>query len=137
MALEEFNIDKFGLDCCCSEQNIPANYYYKNGIHDGLKEPWHNFTWCNPPFNQCKKWVEKAHKEHKEKNISVAMLLPARTETGYWSDFILDDTGGTNKPNVKVKFLRKGYKFLNKENQEMGIFKNALALVFLKGGNKE
>lgn len=52
------------------------------------------------------------------------MLIPVRTETKYWHDFIL------NNPAIHLEWLRKGYKFLDKNNNEMGVFKNALALVY-------
>ncbi len=125
LALAHFGIDKFNLDTCCSDENIPADKYFKNGINNGLIEVWENFSWCNPPYNECKKWIEKAYWENKE-GKKIAMLIPVRTETAYWHNFILFN------PNVHIEWLRKGYKFLNKDNQEMGVFKNALALVYFE-----
>ena len=56
------------------------------------------------------------------------LLIPVRTETKYWHDYILYN------PDVDIYWLRKGYKFLNPETkEEMGVFKNALALVLFKG----
>lgn len=124
MALEHLGLEQFTLDACCSDNNIPALMHFNKGIYDGLTESWEPYTWCNPPYNECKKWIEKAYKENKEKDIVIAMLLPARTETKYWHDFIL------NNPNCQIQFLKKGYKFLNKDGEEMGIFKNPLALVY-------
>lgn len=124
IALEHFERSEFGLDTCCSDNHIPAIMHYLLSYKDGLAMPWVNFSWCNPPFNECKKWIEKAFKENKDRNITIAMLLPARVETKYWHDFIL------NNPRCQIQFLKKGYKFLNKDNQEMGVFKNALALVY-------
>lgn len=124
MALKKFGITKFGMDACCSDENIPAEVYNKYGEKDGLKEVWEEYTWCNPPFNECKKWIEKAYNENIENGTAIAMLLPVRTETKYWHDFIL------NNPHCEIIWLRKGYKFLNSSNEEMGIFKNALALVY-------
>lgn len=123
-ALERFEKNIFALDACCSDENIPAHSYYKNGQENGLECDWMNHTWCNPPFNECKKWIEKAYKENQEQDIAIAMILPVRTETKYWHDYIL------HNPNVEIEFLRKGYKFLDKDNKEMGVFKNALALVY-------
>ena len=89
LALETFTIHyKFALDVCCSRENIPANAYYKYGEKDGLKEDWAFLNWCNPPFNECKKWIEKAYKEQLKGNKTI-MLLPVRTETKYWHDYIL------------------------------------------------
>ncbi|WP_407454375.1 hypothetical protein, partial [Methanobrevibacter sp.] len=79
-----------------------------------------------PPFNDCAKWVEKAFNENREKGINIAMLIPVRTETKYWHEYILSN------PNVDIIWLRKGYRFLDIDNQEMGVFKNALALVFFR-----
>lgn len=125
-ALDRLGIDKFSVDTCCTDKNIPASYYFKNGIKDGLKEEWYGFCWCNPPFNECKKWIEKAFKEQCRDGVIIAMLIPVRTETKYWHDYIL------NNPRVHIEWLRKGYKFLNKDNEEMGVFKNALALVYFE-----
>lgn len=124
MALEHFGIEQFALDACCSEKNIPAEIHYFNGIHDGLLEDWHDYTWVNPPFNEAKKWVKKAFFANQLCKINIAMLLPARTETKYFQEYILKND------KCLIQFLKKGYCFLNKNNQPMGIFKNPLALVY-------
>lgn len=124
MALEHLGLEQFTLDACCSDNNIPALMHFNKGIYDGLTESWEPYTWCNPPYNECKKWIEKAYKENKEKDIVIAMLLPARTETKYFQEYILKND------KCLIQFLKKGYCFLNKNNQPMGIFKNPLALVY-------
>lgn len=134
LAGEKYN---FQTDVCCSQPNIPANFYFFDDKKDGLKEDWSIFNWCNPPFNECEKWVKKAYNEQQKGNSTV-LLIPARTETAYWHNYILDAEGGISRINIKVKFLKKGYKFLNPETKEpMGVFKNALALVFMKGIENE
>lgn len=62
-ALKFFNIYKFGCDVCCSEKNIPSQIHFIKGNTDGLTVDWTKNNWCNPPFNECKKWIEKAFKE--------------------------------------------------------------------------
>lgn len=124
MALNRLGRSKFSLDVCCNRQNIPAFNYYKDGETDGLKEEWLSFNWCNPPFKECAKWIKKAYEEQK-KSRQTAMLLPVRTETKYWHDYILFN------PKVEIKWLRKGYSFIDAATSEKcGIFKNALALVY-------
>lgn len=125
MALEHWGIDKFDLDVCCTDENIPAKNYCKNGINDGLVADWQKYNWCNPPFNECKKWIQKAYNE-RMKGKATAMLIPVRTETAYWHEYILFN------PCVHIEWLRKGYKFLNRDNEEMGVFKNALAIVYFE-----
>lgn len=128
-ALNYWNIPFFFLDVCCSGTNVPAMGHYINGIVDGLSAEWLPYNWCNPPFNECVKWVKKAYKEQQKGN-KTAMLIPARTETKYFQDYII------NNPRIdlnrQVIWLKKGYKFLNKDNQEMGVFKNALCIVFFE-----
>ena len=51
---------------------------------------------CNPPYSKRTKanpgqiaWVEKCYKEATEKNITVVMLIPARTDTIMFHNYIL------------------------------------------------
>lgn len=130
MALQNKNREFFDLDTCCSYRNIPAINYFIDGVSDGLKEPWKRFNWCNPPFDVCAKWIKKAYEEQQKGNETV-MLIPVRTETKYWHDYILFNS------NVKIQWLRKGYSFINADNNKpVGIFKNALALVYFNATNK-
>ena len=123
----EGRITKFDLDACCSSTHIPADRYFEDGKFDGLTENWDRYTWCNPPFDECRKWVQKAYGEQQRGNTSI-LLIPVRTETSYWHEYIL-----TNK-NVDIHWIRKGPRFINPETMEpMGVFKNALALVMFKG----
>ena len=124
IALEFFNRKEFSLDTCCSDKHIPALSYYRFPDFNGLDLPWTDFSWCNPPYNECKKWIEKAYKENKENDRICVMLIPARTETKYFQEYILKND------KCLIQFLKKGYCFLNKNNQTMGIFKNPLALVY-------
>lgn len=142
MALDYWGIEKFDLDVCTTDFNIPAyGCYTLQGLCfdgdaynivntlDGLTGSWSKYNWCNCPFNECAKWVKKAYEEQQKGN-KTAMLIPVRTETKYFQDYII------NNPridlNKQVIWLRKGYKFLNKDNEEMRVFKNALCIVFFE-----
>lgn len=123
LALQIMGINKFDLDTCCSRNNIPANHFFINGFVDGLLWDWEDFNWCNPPYKECDKWVKKAYDEQ-QKGHQTVMLIPVRTETKYWHDYIL-----TN-PNVQIYWLRKGFGFIDPDTgKSCGVFKNALALV--------
>lgn len=134
--LEELGRDQFDCDVCCSEANIPAIarftldgffvYNRKLGEADGLTGGWSPINWMNPPFRTCSKWVKKAYDEQQKGNTTYS-ILPVRTETKFWHDYIL------NNPDVEIRWLRKGIKFLNSNGEEMGVFKNALAIVVFKG----
>lgn len=123
MALQLVKADKFDLDVCCSRHNIPAKKHYILGEYDGLRNDWEKLNWCNPPYDECQKWIKKAHDEMLKGNTTV-MLIPVRTETKYFHDYILWDD------KVKIYWLRKGYGFINPDTgKTCGVFKNALALV--------
>lgn len=142
--MEKENLKIFDCDVCCSHFNIPALFHYKkDGLYNlegeklsdknGLNGDWYQYNWCNPPFDICISFVQKAVLEQKKGNTTF-MIIPARVETKYWHDYILDENGGTNREGVEVRFLRKGLKFVNPINGEkMGVYKNALAIVIFRG----
>lgn len=47
-------------------------------------------VWCNPPYGrEISSWVKKAYEEsQKEYNDFVLMLLPARTDTKWWWEYV-------------------------------------------------
>jgi hypothetical protein len=107
------NRDKFDLDPCCSVLNIPARFYFINGITDGLKEAWTNFTdpplvWVNPPYGTVlKKWIQKSL-EASNYGCNVWMILPCRTENHYYHSLVLQATGFTVFLRGKQEFLKNG-----------------------------
>lgn len=49
-----------------------------------------NRVFCNPPYgSEIGKWVEKSYREGCKDNTLVVMLIPARTDTRYFHDYIL------------------------------------------------
>lgn len=75
---------------------------------DGLLQSW-NFKgaiFCNPLYGgDIKNWVKKAYDEHKKHNITIVMLLPVRTDTKYFHEYIW------KKPNVDIRYIRGRLKF--------------------------
>ena len=43
---------------------------------------------CNPPYSEIGKWVEKCYREGTKDNTVVVLLIPSRTDTKYFHDFI-------------------------------------------------
>ncbi len=90
----EFN---FELDACASKDNCKVSRYFSidgTGLaHDALQQDWSRFgksIWCNPPYGrQIGKWVGKAY-EASQKGATVVCLLPARTDTRWFWNYILD-----------------------------------------------
>ena len=82
---KEFN---FTLDPCATDQNAKCRKYFTKN-DDGLAQSWRGETvFCNPPYGrEIGKWVEKAYNEAK-RGTTVVMLIPARTDTTYFHDYI-------------------------------------------------
>lgn len=74
------------LDPCSGEGSI-VNATENWQIIDGLDNPWHGTVYCNPPYGrEIWRWVQKAVVEYECGNASeVILLVPARTDTHWWS----------------------------------------------------
>ena len=56
-----------------------------NHTEDGLLIDWKKNVFCNPPYSQIDKWVDKAITEHLHQYDShIVLLLPARTDTKWF-----------------------------------------------------
>ena len=81
----EFN---FTLDPCSTHFNKKCEKHYTKE-DDGLSKSWTGETvFCNPPYGrELPKWVKKCHDESMN-GTTVVMLIPARTDTSYFHEYI-------------------------------------------------
>ena len=98
---DEFN---FNLDPCASDDNHKCELYYTKD-DDGLNQKWGGYrVFCNPPYGRSiGKWVEKAYKEAQQEDTLVVMLLPARTDTKWFHEYIYNKT--------EIRFIKGRIKF--------------------------
>lgn len=103
---DEFN---FTLDPCATDENAKCSKYFTIE-DDGLSKDWSNdVVFMNPPYGrEIKKWIKKAYEESLN-GATVVCLIPARTDTTYWHDFIFDKADD-------IRFLRGRLKFGNSKN---------------------
>lgn len=95
----------FTLDVCADENNHKCKQYYTKDI-DGLSRPWIGTVWCNPPYGRkIGEWVRRAYILSQIGSATVVMLLPARTDTRCFHDYIY------NKPNTEIRFIKGRLKF--------------------------
>lgn len=59
-----------------------------NPEFDGLEIEWGGVNFVNPPYSRIKDWCQKAYNESR-KGKRVVMLIPSRTDTQYWHDYIM------------------------------------------------
>lgn len=109
----------FDTDVCALPDNAKCSHFY-TPEQDGLAQEWTGVCWCNPPYGrEIGKWVKKAALS----DATVVMLLPARTDTAWFHDWIL--------PSAELKFLRGRLKFGGGQNSAP--FPSMLAI--FRGGN--
>lgn len=90
----------FTLDPCSTHTNAKCEKHY-TAEQDGLSHDWTGETvFCNPPYGrEIPKWVKKAA----ESKATTVMLIPARTDTSYFHDYIYN--------RAEIRFLRGRVKF--------------------------
>lgn len=98
----------FTLDACALPENAKCARYC-TPEQDGLSQPWTGVVWCNPPYGRnIGKWVQKAREENRRNNNYIVMLLPARTDTRWFHDYILG--------KAEIRFVRGRLKFGGSKN---------------------
>ena len=97
---EEFHFD---LDVCATDENHKCTKYYTKE-QDGLKQKWAGRVWCNPPYGrEIKAWVKACYEYG-----NAVMLLPARTDTSWFHDYIYG--------KAEIRFIRGRLKFGGSKN---------------------
>lgn len=98
---EEFHFD---IDVCALPENAKCQRYY-TPEDDGLSQKWNGTVWCNPPYGRSiSAWVKKAA----ESETTVVMLLPARTDTKWFHEYIYG--------KAEVRFIKGHLKFGGSKN---------------------
>lgn len=96
----------FTLDVCALPENAKCMAYY-TPQDNGLAQPWTGVCWCNPPYGRStvKHWVQRAWLSSADGGCTVVMLLPARTDTCWFHEYIYQ------KSRVEIRFLKGRLKF--------------------------
>lgn len=91
-------------------ENEELPFEYENNFSktkNGLLTNWGGCSFVNPPYSDIKNWCKKAYEEWKE-GKTVVMLIPSRTDTSYWHDYIMKAD--------EIRFIRGRLKFGNSKN---------------------
>lgn len=97
----------FTFDLAASDDDHKTPCYYTVS-DDSLSKPWHELPgnlFLNPPYGrQLKLWIKKAYEESLLKTDgSIVVLIPSRTDTSYWHDYIFG--------KANITFIRGRLKF--------------------------
>jgi phage N-6-adenine-methyltransferase len=99
---KEFDIT---FDVCATHANRKTQRFFDKQANGLIREwgPNEKVVWMNPPFgSEIGKWVRKAYDEAK-KGVTTVALLPARTDTSWFHNYILD--------KHEIRFLKGRIKF--------------------------
>lgn len=102
---DELNAEfAFDLDPCADEGNHKCEKFFTRE-QNGLLQDWGGCrVFCNPPYGrEIGDWVQKCYEEGHKEDTLVVMLIPARTDTKYFHDYILH--------RAEVRFVRGRLKF--------------------------
>ena len=99
----------FTLDAAASDDNYKVATYFTHA-DDSLSQDWgNNRVFLNPPYGRAlKDWVRKGYEEGQKDNTTVVMLIPARTDTKYWHDYVMKAD--------EIRFVRGRIKFGDETN---------------------
>lgn len=109
----------FTLDPCSSNTNTKCQKHYTEQ-DNGLEQDWGGeVVFCNPPYSRKggqDLWVKKCYEESLKPNTTVVALLPARTDTKRFHQYIL------NKAEIiwiegRLVFEINGKPILNKKGR--------------------
>lgn len=95
---------KLNSEFCFDFDPCPLN---ENPTFDGLSVEWGQSNFVNPPYSDISNWCKKAYDESL-KGKTVVLLIPSRTDTKYWHEYIM-------KAN-EIRFIRGRLKFGNSKN---------------------
>lgn len=102
---------KFTLDVCATPDNAKCERFF-TPQEDGLRQDWtRDRCWMNPPYGrEIVRWVRKASASWVDAvnrpgpyGFVVVGLVPARTDTAWWHDYI--------QGRAEIRFIRGRLRF--------------------------
>ena len=101
------DIFNFDIDVASTDENHLVDKYWTIE-DDALSKDWSGMTcWMNPPYGrEIGKFVKKAYEESL-KGATVVCLIPSRTDTAWWHEYVLKG---------EIEFIRGRLKFGDSKN---------------------
>lgn len=99
----------FTLDVCATSGNSKCWSYY-TPEDNGLKRAWSGVCWMNPPYGrEIGDWVARCAQQIKFKRVQwIVALLPARTDTEWWHEYV-------EPKAMMIRHIRGRLKFVGAE----------------------
>jgi phage N-6-adenine-methyltransferase len=98
----------FDLDVCATQANAKCGRYFTKE-ENGLAMDWKGICWMNPPYGrEISLWVQKAYESSLHNGTVIVCLLPARTDTRWWHDYVMGYAQGAMFIKGRLRFSGKG-----------------------------
>jgi len=103
----------FWLDAAATKENRKCEEWIDAGDNSlwvnwtYIMEPGNWSVWLNPPYSQIGPFMKKAFIES-EKGVRVVCLIPSRTDTKWWHEYVMQAT--------EIRFIKGRLKFGNSKN---------------------
>jgi len=111
----------FTIDLAATAENTKHGRYYSPEV-DSLSMDWnHKIGFCNPPYGRELK--ARVKKGAEIITGTIVMLLPARTDTRWFHDYIYE----THQYNTEIRFLKGRLKF---DDGEVGAVFPSMIVIF-------
>ena len=102
------NVFNFRLDVCATPANTKCNCYFTKA-ENGLLQAWSGVCWMNPPYGrEISRWVQKAYESALNPGTVVVCLLPARTVTRWWHDYVIPHAQSVEFIKGRLRFSGRG-----------------------------
>ena len=105
------HVFNFTLDPCADAENAKCTNFFTK-YDDGLSKDWGGHrVFCNPPYGReaTGKWIKKCYEESRKPGTIVVALIPARTDTKWFHEYIF-------KTSAEVYFVKGRLKFGGSDN---------------------
>lgn len=133
MLNDEFH---FNCDVAASAENALCEKCYTE-TDSAFFHNWDGVCFCNPPYGrEVGRWVEKALREARAGRATTVMLLPARTDTRWFHEYIWPYR------QVEVRFIKSRLKFVGAKNSApfpsmVCIFRTSIPISAYAGGGSD
>lgn len=107
----------FDLDAAASADNTKCLNYLteeQNALRPETIWPSEHAIWLNPPYSLTAEFLARAHYEATVHQNNVVVLIPSRTDTKYWHEWVTKAS--------EVRFLKGRVKF-----EQPGLLKSSAA----------
>ena len=99
----------FDLDAAATPSNTQVPRYLANA----LDTQWHTCgtrIWCNAPYSQIRSFLRHASRAA-QCGAVVVCLVPSRTDTKWWHEYVWDTVRQQPRVGVEVRFLKGRLRF--------------------------